>query len=255
MSSILSRDQIKEAWEISVGHYRVSIIGTVSRETYLDPSFLNPLPDKVWARLELFALDVLDANSRVNLVSRKDPERQILDNILESVFLAVVLRAVPRETPNPSLLLDAGSGSGVPGIPIKLIQEEDQIQGGLILVDSVQKKARVLSSLVSKLDLQSTEVFGDRFENPKLAELCQKLGPDFDWILCSKAFASTENTLAWSEALKPRLKAAYLIKGPAGLAEVQGGIPKKYGWKVAQTYSFRFPHRESFVIELTPRIG
>jgi 16S rRNA G527 N7-methylase RsmG len=151
--------------------------------------------------------------------------------------------------------VDAGSGSGVPGIPVKVIQEEDGAAGSLILVDSIQKKARVLSSLVSKMDLSRADVFGDRFESPALLERCRKIEPNHNWILCSKAFASTEQTLAWSELLKPGLKAAYLIKGPAGLAEIQRGALKKLGWTAERTFSFRFPHRESFVIELTPQIS
>ena len=255
MSSILSRKKIQEAWEISVDHHRASHLGSVSRETSLGDEFLVALPDRVWERLELFAHRVLDANSRVNLVSRKDPERQILDNILDSIFLGIVLKPVSRETKKPCLVLDAGSGSGVPGIPVKIIQEEDQVSGGLVLIDSLKKKARVLSGFVSELALQGTDVFGDRYESPGLPNLCQYLGPNYDWILCSKAFASTEKTLAWSEHLKPRLKAAYLVKGPAGLDEIHEGVPEKLGWRIGRIISFRFPHRESFVIELAPQIS
>ncbi len=236
-------------------HHRASPVDPVSRETSLDAEFLAPLPESVWERLEFFALEVLQANKRVNLVSRKDPERQILDNILDSVYLGVVLRRVSRETSNPCLYLDAGSGSGVPGVPVKVIQEEDGTTDGLILVDSIQKKARFLSSLVSKMDLSGADVFGDRFESPELPELCRKLNPNLNWILCSKAFASTEQTLAWSELMRPGLRSAYLIKGPAGLAEIQSSGLKKLGWSADNTYSFRFPHRESFVIELTPQIS
>jgi 16S rRNA (guanine(527)-N(7))-methyltransferase RsmG len=57
-------------------------------------------------------------------------------------------------------VLDAGSGAGVPGIPLKLVDPGLR----LTMVESKQRRVSFLSTAIRELPLTQTEVIGDRLE-------------------------------------------------------------------------------------------
>lgn len=80
--------------------------------------------------------------------------------IVERVFLDSLLfrRVLPVDARN---ILDAGSGAGIPGIPLKLVDSELR----LTLVESRQRRVSFLSACVRELSLTAVHVVGDRLEN------------------------------------------------------------------------------------------
>ncbi len=248
---MLHRDKLKEAWDQAVAHHLEGHGEPVSRETPLSGEYFKaPPPQKVWEHLEQYGSHVLEANQRINLVSRRNPENQILKNILDGILLGVALGGVSRETRDPWLLVDAGSGSGVPGIPARFYLGDPPEGPRLLLVDSQRKKQDFLEGLLPRMGLEESSIFRGRLESPHLLDLCAAQHSDASWVLCSKAFAGTKQTLAWVSHLQPKLERAFLMKGPSWSDEVPDHGPVEPGWQLAEAHRFQFTNRTSIILEL-----
>jgi 16S rRNA (guanine527-N7)-methyltransferase len=98
-------------------------------------------PDQT-ARLDEYRRLLWEWNEKINLTRHTDYEkfvgRDVLDSMAFSRFLA------PGEQ-----VLDVGSGGGVPGLVLAIVRDDL----GVMLCDSVGKKARVLGDIVARLGL------------------------------------------------------------------------------------------------------
>ena len=121
-------------------------------------------------------------NKIVNLVSRKMlAENYWLQHFLDSL-LAMETLDFKGQT-----VLDFGTGGGLPGIPIKIVQEDCV----MVLLDSIQKKCRAVQEMVEALKLSETSVMSARVED--YAFMARR--PSFDIILC-RAVALEERYIA-----------------------------------------------------------
>jgi len=93
---------------------------------------------------------------RRNLVSTGD-----VDNLWIKHFIPSLKPLELRLIPENSEVLDAGSGAGFPGIPIKIMRPDIY----LTLCDSNRKRALFLKETVEQLGLKETLVVNDRIEN------------------------------------------------------------------------------------------
>ena len=93
--------------------------------------------------------------------------------IVERIFLDSLLfrRVLP---PDARVVLDAGSGAGVPGIPLKIVDPELR----LTMVESRQRRVSFLSASVRELPLTETHVIGARLE-----DLVQRCAGTFDAVV------------------------------------------------------------------------
>jgi 16S rRNA (guanine527-N7)-methyltransferase len=134
--------------------------------------------------------------------------------------------------------VDVGSGAGVPGLPIKIVRPGIRPT----LVESVQKKARFVESLVGRLGLTQVEVIAERAETlgrrdayrdafdvctaravatlPALIELCAPLVRPGGVLALPKSGdvdAEVKSGLAAFEALSVRLESIYHVPESVGL--------------------------------------
>jgi len=107
----------------------------------------------VSGRFEAYLDLLMRWNTRLNLTAIRDQEGILSRHFVESIACA---RAVPAGV---EVLLDFGSGAGLPGIPIALCRPEIKVTLG----ESQSKKAAFLQEVVRTLALQS-KVYAGRAE-------------------------------------------------------------------------------------------
>jgi len=118
-------------------------------------------------------LDLLTQWNKVfNLTRICDPEEMVLLHILDSLSISPYLHG--------TRILDVGTGAGLPGIPLAIIQPEKKF----VLIDSNSKKTRFLVQAVHELKLANVEIIHSRCEDLQPQQL-------FDSIV-SRAFASLQ---------------------------------------------------------------
>lgn len=93
-------------------------------------------------------------NEKVSLTAIRDRETAILRHFVEpSMAMPLLGGAGP-------VLLDAGSGPGVPGLPFRILDDGREA----ILVEANQKKATFLKEVVDELGLEDVSVLDGRIE-------------------------------------------------------------------------------------------
>ena len=97
-------------------------------------------------------------NAKINVISRKDMDQFYCNHVLHSLSIAKIHSFKVNEN-----VLDIGTGGGFPGIPIAIIFPETNFH----LVDSIQKKIRVVNEVANSLELKNISVTNDRFEHIK----------------------------------------------------------------------------------------
>src|SRR5271170_3126300 len=98
---------------------------------------------------------LLTWNEKINLTAIRDPLEILYRHFCESMFAAV---SVPLHF---GRLADIGSGPGFPGLPLKILRPELE----LFLVESNLKKGTFLAEVIRALELTSTRVLINRYED------------------------------------------------------------------------------------------
>jgi 16S rRNA (guanine527-N7)-methyltransferase len=129
--------------------------------------------------LEYMAL-LVKWNRTYNLTAIRDPRAMVAHHLLDSL---AVLPHLPL-TSERRRLADAGSGAGLPGIPLAIARPEWRVA----LAESSEKKAAFLRQATIELQLSNVEVHVGRVEawRPQLL---------FD-VVISRAFAALADFLA-----------------------------------------------------------
>lgn len=131
---------------------------------------------------------LLKWNRAINLTSITEPAEVVEKHVLDSVALAPF---VPRGT-----LLDAGTGAGFPGLPLKVVRPDLEV----LLVDSVQKKVAFLKSVLAEFRLQGVQARALRLGGDPAGEGLPRVQ-----AAVARAFAAPE---PWLE-----LAAPYVLPG------------------------------------------
>ena len=92
-------------------------------------------------------------NRVYNLTAIREPEKMVSHHLLDSLAVTPHLHA--------KRVLDVGSGAGLPGIPLALVNPDTQVT----LLDSNHKKTAFLNQAVMELKLKNTEVCSERVES------------------------------------------------------------------------------------------
>lgn len=144
---------------------------------------------------------IAEVNPFMNLTRIASADHAAIKHVLDSVLPWRLFEGAAK-------VLDAGTGAGFPGIPLSLVLPDVEF----ILTDSIQKKARFVTSVSEALDLSNVEVSAERAEIVALARR-----PD---IITAKAVAPLHRLvdLFWKALCQGSRLLVY--KGPNVEAEI-----------------------------------
>ena len=132
-------------------------------------------------------------NQVYNLSAIRDPIESIKKHFLDSLSIVNFIQ--------PGLLLDVGSGAGLPGIVIAIMKPKTKV----FTIDSVGKKCRFMQTVKTELSLENLTVVNNRVENFNFEEPFQQI--------VSRAFSSAEDTIEKTQHLISSNGRYLLMKG------------------------------------------
>ena len=94
-------------------------------------------------------------NAKINVISRNDMDAFFVRHVWHSLGIAKVQQFV-----SGTRILDVGTGGGFPGIPLAILFPEVQF----ILLDSVQKKIKVVEAIAKEMGLKNVVTVRTRIE-------------------------------------------------------------------------------------------
>jgi len=97
-------------------------------------------------------------NSKINVISRKDMDNFYIRHVLHSLSIAKIISFIPS-----SSVLDVGTGGGFPGIPLAILFPETNFA----LLDSIEKKIRVVEAVADSLELNNVKTIRSRVEQER----------------------------------------------------------------------------------------
>ena len=156
---------------------------------------------------QLLALEGLyrEWNEKINVISRKDIDGLYEKHVLHSLAIAAVFQFVPGDE-----VMDLGTGGGFPGVPLAIFFPEARFH----LVDSINKKLKVVQEVVSVLGLENLTTQHTRAEDITNRK--------FDTVV-SRAVAPLGDLWRWSKPLLRKRKTPYPEDAPNGLVCLKGG--------------------------------
>ena len=146
-------------------------------------------------------------NKAYNLTSVRDPQEMLVKHILDSIVVSPYLQG--------DHFIDVGTGPGLPGLPLAIINPTKQF----VLLDSLGKRISFIRNAVRELGLTNVEPVLSRVEEYQPAQ-------KFDGVL-SRAFASLKDMTDWCTYLPKQDGYFYALKGIYHEDEVQE-LDKKF---------------------------
>ena len=132
-------------------------------------------------------------NKVYNLSAIRDPLESIKKHFLDSFSILEFIK--------PGLLLDVGSGAGLPGIIIAIMKPKTNV----FVIDSVGKKCRFMQTVKTELGLENLTVINTRVESFNYPESFSQI--------TSRAFASAIDTVNKTKHLIANDGRYLLMKG------------------------------------------
>ena len=145
-------------------------------------------------------------NKAYNLTSVRDPDEMLVKHIMDSLVVSQHLEG--------NQFIDVGTGPGLPGIPLAIINPDKQFT----LLDSLGKRITFIKNAVRELKLTNV--------TPVLSRVAEYQEKQVDGVL-SRAFASLNDMVNWCYHLPNASGRFYALKGqyqPEEVAEINQSV-------------------------------
>lgn len=140
-------------------------------------------------------------NKAYNLTSVRDPQEMLVKHILDSLVVSPYLEG--------ERFIDVGTGPGLPGLPLAIINPNKEF----VLLDSLGKRIQFIRNAIRELGLKNVIPVLSRVEEYKPDHL-------FDGVL-SRAFASLQDMTSWCHHLPKKENGYfYALKGQCNDNEI-----------------------------------
>jgi 16S rRNA (guanine527-N7)-methyltransferase len=182
----------------------------------------------VCGQLVWFLEEMLRWNKSINLTAIVDPKEAFEKHLLDALTLFPLLKGT-------GLLLDMGSGAGLPGIPLKLALPQLRI----LSVDSVHKKIVFQQHVARYLNLRAFEAMAGRLQD--LAAVAD-YNRAFD-VITARALTELPKLIPLAAPFLKDGGKLIAMKGPDGPKElaVSADVLGKYGCVAEPSHHIRLP--------------
>ena len=147
---------------------------------------------------------LLENNKLLNLIGKTTEKNVFSRHFKDSAQIYDLIQ-------DKSEIIDIGSGAGFPGVIIKILMENDKINGNVILIDKSPKKCKFLKELSDKLSL-ILKIENLRLEDYKFNKIS---------TIVSRAFKKTIQTIDILFKNNENIRSIILIKGKTYQQELE----------------------------------
>ena len=145
-------------------------------------------------KIELFKKETIKFNKKHNLISKKNTDK-IIDEAIEEAT------ALTKHLKQHKNILDIGTGSGLPGIPLAIFNEDKNIY----LSEKNNKKNYHLKKIIKLLKIENATTIGGANKNTKINKKVD--------CVVTKAFAPTKKTIDIANSFLEKPFTLMLLKG------------------------------------------
>ena len=115
----------------------------------LNIELTNKQLEKFYSYMEL----LLEWNEKINLTAITNEEDIIKKHFIDSLTISKYIEGNEK-------IIDVGTGAGFPGIPLKIVKENNEV----ILLDALKKRLKFLEEVIEKNNLMNIETIHYRAE-------------------------------------------------------------------------------------------
>ena len=202
--------------------------------------------DVLWSKgLKALALDINESqleklkqyvdllnrwNNTYNLTAVREPAQMIPTHIFDSLVVAPFIEG--------NNCLDVGSGAGLPGIPLAILQPDRSFT----LLDTNGKKTRFIQQAIIELGLKNADVVQSRVEHWQPPHQYQ--------AIISRAFSSIADFVNGCSALLAENGSLYAMKGQHPIQEL-AYLPKGYQLESKQVLEVPYVEGDRHLLRIT----
>ena len=169
-------------------------------------------------------------NKTYNLTAVREPAQMIPMHIFDSLVVAPFI--------DGDNCLDVGSGAGLPGIPLAILQSDRSFT----MLDTNGKKTRFIQQAIIELGLKNADVVQSRVEQWQPSNQYQ--------TIISRAFSSIADFVNGCSALLAENGSLYAMKGQHPVQEL-AYLPKGYQLESTQALEVPYVEGERHLLRIT----
>ena len=182
-------------------------------------------------KLNIYKDFLILSNKKLNLIGKTTENNIYYRHFLDSAQIYNII--------NKKLdIVDLGSGAGFPGLIIKLLMEDEKIDGKVILIEKSNKKSKFLLNVSNLINLK-IKIFSKKLEDYNFNNQNS---------VVSRAFKSTLDTLNLLFKNISKIEEIVLLKGKTYQQEIDDA-KKKYTFNIEKFKSITSD--ESYILKIT----